>query len=303
MLVRVDKLLDDDADPFDRSQALHVYRKITALRCSPCCGMCGTTRHASKPFWSLGMRVCKYCMQANLISNIVLYQRYWLRLDAPVQQYKSLIEAVAGRVFYFPEALTPRQRLEYSTDKMDYPGGKRLVWFFWKPHLEKVLDLSALHREAREKQQAARVVRAVCKRALVLRILTGIKPLSDICKSKNVQQPQHKREVAPGDSDKKGKPIEQTTLTSFVNPPSRRKDPRSALLRLHMIELLDVVDLYHEQRVMVRLRPDLARKLRHFEDRVMLPTHPGYHTMGLIIPPPEPEPEPEPGEGGAGAST
>ena len=180
------------------------------------------------------------------------------------------------------------------------------MWFFWKPHLEKVLDLSTLHREAREKQQAARVVRAVCKRALVLRILTGIKPLSDICKTKKLTQfqleQQRHHNATQGDSDKKGKPIEQTMLTSFVNPPSRRKDPRSALLRLHMIELLDVVDLYHEQRVMVRLRPDLARKLRHFEDRVMLPTHPGYHTMGLIHPPPEPEPEPEPVEGGASAA-
>jgi len=293
MLLRVDKVPDDDADPHTRNQALCIYRKITALRCQPCCGMCGTTRHATKPFWSLGMRVCKYCMQANLISNIVLYQRYWLRMEAPVQKYKSLVDAVAGRVFYFPDAVTPRQRLEYSTDKMDFPGGKRLVWFFWKPHLEKVLDLSKLHREANEKQQAACVVRAMCKRALVLRILTGVKPLSDTYKSKNATNA-HRGRPTPrlvADREDGRPPPAQTTLTSFVDPPSRRKDPRSALFRLQMIELLDPVDLYHEQRGLISLHYELARKLRHYEDRVMLPTHPGYHTMGLIEQAPAAEPE------------
>jgi hypothetical protein len=41
LLLTMDKLPGDDATDQQKSQALTIYRKITVLRCVPCCGMCG----------------------------------------------------------------------------------------------------------------------------------------------------------------------------------------------------------------------------------------------------------------------
>lgn len=229
-----------DADWHDKIQALYVYQRITLLRCSPCCGLCGTTRYSTKPFWSLKMRVCKDCVQANMVSNMVLYERYWLTLDRPVQDHKNLVEAIAGKVFYFNETLTPHQRMEYSSDRIDFPGGRRMTWFFWIPHLSKVLDMDKLAQDAREKHAAARRVRADIRRCLVLRSLAGTA------------------------SDDRTKP---TVLTKYAT--MRKDTKRTAIYRLRKTELLDKVDWYHEQRVLMRLRMDLQIKLNHYVDRVL----------------------------------
>lgn len=227
----------------ERIQALYVYQKVTALRCSPCCGMCGTTRYATKPFWSIGMRVCKDCVQANMVSNMVLYERYWTTLDRPVQGHTSFVEAIVGKVFYFSETLTPHQRLEYSSDRIDFPGGRRMTWFFWLPHLSKVLDMEKLAHDAKKKHEAARRVRADIRRCLVLRSLAGTA------------------------SDDRTKP---TILTTYAT--MRKDTKRTAIFRLRKTELLDKVDWYHEQRVMMRLNLDLRTKLSRYVDRV-LPKH------------------------------
>jgi len=52
------------------------FKKMAVLQYSSCCGMCGASRHETMCFWSLGMRVCKFCLRENLISNRVLYARY-----------------------------------------------------------------------------------------------------------------------------------------------------------------------------------------------------------------------------------
>ena len=240
MLLQVDRLPKVDASWNDKIQALYVYQKITALRCSPCCGMCGTTRYATKPFWSIGMRVCMHCMQANLISNNVLYERYWTTMGTPVQGYPSFVDAVAGKVFYFHDKLTPHQRLEYSCDRIDFPGGKRTTWFFWLPHLSNVLDMHKLGVDAAEKHQAASRIRAGVRRCLVLRALANTK------------------------ADDRTRP---TVLTTFKA--MRRDTKRSAIHRLKKTELLDRVDWYHEQRVMSRLRIDLQMKLNRYVDKVL----------------------------------
>jgi hypothetical protein len=54
---------------------LETYKKITRLRCLTNCGLCGSTRHATLPYWSLGMRVCKYCMQVRLASITILLKK------------------------------------------------------------------------------------------------------------------------------------------------------------------------------------------------------------------------------------
>jgi hypothetical protein len=247
MLLRVDRMPAQDAPEHEKQQALHVYRKITALRCAPCCGMCGTTRYATRPFWSVGMRVCKDCVRANLVSNTVLYERFWLTPGCPVQGHPTFVDAIVGKVFFFNDTLTVHQRLDYSIDRMDFPGGRRSTWFFWLPHLTKALDMDRLAREAWEKHAAARIVRAQIRRCLVLRALAGLA------------------------SNERTKPTILTTYTGM-----RKDNKRTAMARLRKTELLDKVDWYHEQRLMVQLKPELLRKLNRYKDRVLnQPEKPG----------------------------
>jgi hypothetical protein len=95
------------------------------------------------------MRICRHCVQANLVSSMALYERYWIKFNKPVQIYRNLMEAVYSRVFYFNTRLTPNQRLEYSCDKIDFPGGTCSTWFFWRPHLNQILDMNQLEREGK----------------------------------------------------------------------------------------------------------------------------------------------------------
>jgi len=271
MFLKFDRLPSKEADPHDRHRALLLYRKITALRVSPCCGMCGTQRHATKPFWTLGMRLCKYCAQANLVSNIVLYHRYWVVMDRPVQGHVTFVDAVVGEVFYFSECLSPLARMDYSIDNIDFPGGKRNIIFFWKPHLRKILDLDQLAKDAAVKHSSAAVVKGFVRRCLVLRILTGLSLLAS----------DKKKDTGGGGSSKrkdKDEEIEPTIFATFAPPPGdtkhRRKDPRVALFRLHRTRLLDTIDWYDQHRVMTRLKLDLASKLERYEDRLLATASP-----------------------------
>jgi hypothetical protein len=154
-----------------RHQILDVYKRVVILQHSPCCGLCGTRRHATTPFWSLGMRLCKFCLQENLVSNNVLHDRFWVDAWSP-----AFVNSVVGTVFFFKEFGSARQRSEFTREPLDFqhPHSKtgRLVWFFWRPHLERLMDLSKLREAAILKQQAASVVRAWLRRAVVLRTLS-----------------------------------------------------------------------------------------------------------------------------------
>lgn len=174
LLLAADKMPGNTSTPEQRAEALFVYRKITALKCVRCCGLCGSMRRATKPFWCLGMRLCRWCVQANLVSSLALYERYWITFGRPIQTHRSFVDAVCMNVFLFSTRVTPRQRMEYSCDRMDFPGGIRTVWFFWKPHLARVLDMERLAREGQEKHAGASVVRGFVRRMLVLRVMRGV---------------------------------------------------------------------------------------------------------------------------------
>ena len=245
MLLRVDKPpLGEGLEP-EKRQALFIYRKITALRCSPCCGVCGTTRYATKPFWNLGMRVCKDCARANMVSSLVLYEKFWIDLKSPVDGYPSFIDAVAGNVFYFNETLTPHQRLDYSSNRVDFPGGKVSMWFFWVPHLSRILNMNALAREGGEKSAASISIRACVRRCLTLLALAGVYVGSV---------------TTPIDRSK------PTVLTEFR---FLKGDRRTQLFRLRKTELLDKADWYNEQRHIMRLPMELSLKLQRYVDRVV----------------------------------
>lgn len=235
-MLAVDKLPGDDAPPEKRKEALFVYRKVTVLQHVNRCGMCGATRHRTRPFWCLGMRICRHCVQANLVSSMALYERYWIKFNKPVQIYRNLMEAVYSRVFYFNTRLTPNQRLEYSCDKIDFPGGTCSTWFFWRPHLNQILDMNQLEREGKIKHAASSVIRAHARRALTLRAMNH---------TRNRHHP---------------------TLQPFKSFSGR--DLRTVEFRLRKIDLLDRVDLYHEQRLRIHLMTEIYPRLSSGEDRV-----------------------------------
>lgn len=68
-----------------------------------------------------------------------------------------------------------RQRAEYTANKTDFhPAfgkGARVTWYFWRPHLEKVLDMGKIETEATKKRLAAHMIRAHMRRALTMRAL------------------------------------------------------------------------------------------------------------------------------------
>lgn len=150
------------AEPARRQQVLRVLRKMAVLRYAHWCGLCGSTRFSTDPVWSLGMRVCKFCFQDNLVSDHVLYHRYWFNVP-------QLMELDFRRVFFFTTAVTRLQRLEYTTDPVDFAGGTGRFLFFWRPHLARILDLPALQAAALDKERAAASIRALARRACVLR--------------------------------------------------------------------------------------------------------------------------------------
>lgn len=230
---------DGEASPERRAEALFVYRKITALKCVRCCGMCGSVRHATKPFWCLGMRLCRHCVQANLVSSLVLYERLWITFARPVQAYASFVDAVCMNVFYFSTRLTPNQRMDFSCDRLDFPGGIRTVWFFWRPHLMQILNVGKLEREGQEKHAAARTVRGYARRMLVLRAMRGMAPV--------------------------GK-----TVPTFVPEGvfTGKRDLRCIEHRLRKTELLDKSDLGFIQRMSCQLPVNLYARLSAAEDRV-----------------------------------
>jgi hypothetical protein len=220
-----------------------VYKKITRLRSLIRCGMCGTTRHTTTPFWNLGMRVCRYCLQDNLVSHTVLDERYWTNVwdERPmcavhegIDITTHFIDAVAGKVFYFREYGTSLQRLEYSNDLLDFKLARQrknmVVWLFWKPHLAKIIDLDVLERNALKKQVAAEVIRAIVRRGLTLRTLAY--------------------------GCKRGKSPKMTEW-------SKRPDKRTALFRLHKSIALDPPSRAAKH------CGELNRKLTEYEDRLL----------------------------------
>lgn len=220
-----------------RFEALFVYRKVAALQCVPCCGMCGTTRRQTKPYWSLGMRLCQHCLRANLVSSLVLYERCWISFSTLIRDHFSFIDLIHLNVFYFKTHVSPLQRMEFTYDGIDFPGGYRTIWFFWKPHLAEQINLEAFERQGVEKHAAARVVRAFTRRALVLRVLCGVK--------------------------------DRTTPTTLIRCARvKGRDMQNLEFRLRRTALLGPIAMQNDLRAVLKLSVRDTERLSRGEDRV-----------------------------------
>ena len=250
MLARADLPPVDGVMP--APDVMETYKKVARLQSLQRCGMCGTTSHPTQPFWTLGRRVCRYCMQENLVSHTVLAERYWVtvcdsykmseRHAATPRIHTNFVDAIAGHVFYMREYGTSRQRLEYTCDRLDYVQPRQraaaVTWLFWRPHLEKLMDMGALEREAQGKHRAAERVRAVVRRALTLRTLARTHTRKD--------QALTCRGIPP---------------TVRINW-SRRPDKRLELFKLRRGIALDLPLIRH------KYEAHLNRKLAEYEDRL-----------------------------------
>ena len=136
------------------------------------CGMCGATRHPMKPFWSLRMNVCKYCVLDNLISEHILSETYGMHIWSTLPDGSVFANAVQGKVLYFQEHTNLSSRLYFSQHPRDFLFRSSTDLYFWKPHLEKLMDLPALRETATEKQAAAGSIRAYVRRSLLMRKLS-----------------------------------------------------------------------------------------------------------------------------------
>jgi len=133
--------------------------------------VCGSGRYQVRPFWSLGMSVCRYCLQDNLLTDRVLHERYWFSFT------QAFMRQNAGEVFYFQEMTTPGQRMDYTLDLENFSAGDATTsnFYFWRPHLERVLDIPALEREAPAKRQAAALIRAAARRAVATAFMSKLR--------------------------------------------------------------------------------------------------------------------------------
>lgn len=153
---------DDHALPFGFDAVFSAYvRKAFALLYGQRCGLCGCRWH-HEPYWSLGMRVCRLCVSGNVVSGWELFDTYGVH-------FYDIIKQIGGRVFYFMQQCgvgqdkTPAFRVR-PIDLIQ----KMSVWVFWRPHLEKCLDLPALYKQQQAKRSAALLLCAVVRRSRVL---------------------------------------------------------------------------------------------------------------------------------------
>ena len=151
----------------ERIRALAVYcRRIIALKIETHCCLC-KTRWRHVPLWSLRMRVCIDCIQSNMVSNVVLFHRYG------VDFWKHL-EQIVGKVMYFiscdGSSVIARR---YSLDAMDFGPlrSTRPYVFFWRPHLDAVLDLQKCKAEQDSRRAAGGVLVALVRRLLTQAVI------------------------------------------------------------------------------------------------------------------------------------
>jgi hypothetical protein len=152
---------------FDEEFTAYV-RVAFSLMHGPRCGLCGSRWH-HEPYWSLGLRVCKLCMANNLITSWELLDRYGIH-------YADIATIFGfGRVFYYYQEFGAKQdRLPPHGALPSDLSHRRCMWVFWRPHLERLIDLPALYVEQKARKQAAAFLCGVMRRARALSLRRGV---------------------------------------------------------------------------------------------------------------------------------
>jgi hypothetical protein len=172
--------LRTDADgaslPPEFDASFNAYtRKAFALKMVDRCGLCGC-RHRHEAYWSLGMRVCRLCMAENTVSCWELVDKYGVH-------FYDIMRDITGKVFYFSlPSLLAQYRLSFHAGQSFQVSDKCDLLMFWRPHLEKVLDLPALYQEQRRRRASAQFLCGVLRRKRVhaLRVEHSAHPLRSV---------------------------------------------------------------------------------------------------------------------------
>jgi hypothetical protein len=161
------------------------YKKAVQVSHMRTCGLCGTKKNHVKPTWVLGMQICLPCAQANLASHQVLWEDYGLSLYEPAPAFAKTQRLLAVesevhtapvvtwlpmRVWFLKSATTKHARRIFTNEPRDFTQKILQTPFFWKPHLARYLDMSALQVWAQEKKTAAKLLTAVLKRNFAVAI-------------------------------------------------------------------------------------------------------------------------------------
>lgn len=167
------KEIRDNTCPERRPLYQRYIRRIVALKYNRACGMCGTSRYIVTPFWSLGKSLCKFCVQDNFVSDAWLYETCFFTYT------EAWAGQIRGKVMYFREHTTTRTRTEFCLDALAYKGRQpSFNYYFWRPHLERVMDLPRMQAEGLEKLAAARVIRAAARRSIVMHKMSRMRGLT-----------------------------------------------------------------------------------------------------------------------------
>jgi len=81
-----------------------------------------------------------------------------------------LLELIRNKVFYIRNFMPPSAREKYTQGLADFPDNKTCVpiWLFWRPHLEKIVNLAARRVEYQAKREAGAVLACVFRRRYAL---------------------------------------------------------------------------------------------------------------------------------------
>jgi hypothetical protein len=155
----------EQTEPFTALE-METFAEFAQRRARIChskrCGFCGC-RFGHMPVWGLGRRACNTCLKHNLISSAALIHEYGF-------DFTRHMSTLAGRVYFFSTRDKRLIQQSLSHNPLDFRTENRFnLTFFWRPHLERVVDLQESRLQLRAKTEAARVAQAAV-RALVVRI-------------------------------------------------------------------------------------------------------------------------------------
>ena len=165
---------DKDLAPDMRTALVAHARRRTVVAHCPRCAFCGARYH-HHPVWALGVRACDLCFRERLVSCAALWHDYGVN-------FHRHVPAITAGVFYFvSHTRDARSLVAYTHNPVDFVHRWNSLVFFWRPHIERLVDLPAAARHWREARAAAPVLTARL-RALFTRILIGHqgKPFRDI---------------------------------------------------------------------------------------------------------------------------
>jgi hypothetical protein len=165
----------------EKDKFLAYSRAILVLQNQSACSLCRSKRHTLKKMWSINKSLCRFCIQDNFLSHKVLEQEYGVYIGKPLDHYKeflrpsalpmwgssehTVVHHIQGRVMYFSQVCTQTVRIQFTDSPHDFKGYSPELFFFWRPHIEKIFDLPALRFHATALAASARALQSVVRQA------------------------------------------------------------------------------------------------------------------------------------------